>query len=101
MAAEDSGCTVFVRNLPYDLSDKQLEQLFADIGPVRHAFVVTDKRGGADDGGSKGYGFVQFAMQTDAHTAVLHLNKTSVQGRVIKVEIAKNKGDNQPAKKSN
>eukprot|EP00965_Chrysotila_dentata_P010567 343716-Pleurochrysis_carterae.AAC.1 len=60
MAAEKSS--VFVRNLPYDLSDPELEDHFAAIGPVTRAFVVRDKR--TREG--RGFGFVSFVLPDDA-----------------------------------
>ena len=35
--------TLFVRNLPYSATNKQLEQLFSDIGPIKRCFVVKNK----------------------------------------------------------
>ncbi len=34
--------TVFVRNLPYAATARDLETLFADVGPLKTCFVVTD-----------------------------------------------------------
>ena len=35
--------TVFVRNLPFTTTNKELEELFSDDAPVKQAFVVKDK----------------------------------------------------------
>ena len=35
--------TLFVRNLPYNATNKDLEDLFSEIGPVKTAFVIKDK----------------------------------------------------------
>ena len=40
----DNGDTLFVRNLPYDLTHAQLEALFEDVGPVKSAFVIADQK---------------------------------------------------------
>lgn len=45
-----SKSTVFVRNLPFDMTDQQFEAKFEEVGPVKRAFIVTGK--GAQ--GSKG-----------------------------------------------
>lgn len=35
--------TIFVRNLPFDTTNKQLEEIFSDDAPIKQAFVVRDK----------------------------------------------------------
>ncbi|BBN17317.1 nucleolar protein 4 [Marchantia polymorpha subsp. ruderalis] len=85
-SVEDSDLhTVFVRNLPFFLTDSQLEDIFSEVGPVRHCFTIKEK--GSDQ--HRGFGFVQFAVAEDAHRAVQEKNGASLQGRNIKVEIAK------------
>ncbi|XP_024539975.1 RNA-binding protein 28 [Selaginella moellendorffii] len=77
--------TVFVRGLPLTLSDAQLEEAFSDIGPVRRAFTVKDKATNKH----RGFGFVQFAIAEDAQRAVASKNDSSMEGRRIKVEVAR------------
>lgn len=35
--------TLFVRNLPYSLSDSQLEEVFTCYGPLKKCFTVKDQ----------------------------------------------------------
>ncbi|KAJ7543705.1 hypothetical protein O6H91_09G049400 [Diphasiastrum complanatum] len=77
--------TVFVRKLPFSLSDSQLEELFSEVGPVKHCFTVKEK--GSDQ--HRGFGFIQFAVAEDAQKAVESKNGLLLQGRKIKVELAK------------
>lgn len=35
--------TLFIRNLPYNATDKELENLFSEFGPIKRSFVVKDK----------------------------------------------------------
>jgi len=42
-AASAPRKTVFVRNLPFTTTSKQLEELFSDDAPIKQAFVVQDK----------------------------------------------------------
>ena len=35
--------TLFVRNLPYTTTDKELEDAFSEYGPIKRSFVVKDK----------------------------------------------------------
>ena len=38
-----SSTTLFVRNLPFVIDSKELENVFSDVGPVKRCFVVKDK----------------------------------------------------------
>ncbi len=84
-AAERNAATVFVRNLPYDISDGALETLFSDKGPVRRAFIVRDRK--TKEG--RGFGFVSFALAEDATRAVAAMNGHLFSGRKLAVDIAK------------
>lgn len=57
----DNSSTVFVRNLPYTVTDSQLKDFFGNFGPIRYARIVMDK---ATDRPA-GTGFVCFANQED------------------------------------
>ena len=35
--------TLFIRNLPFSATNKTLEDVFSDIGPLKQCFVVKDK----------------------------------------------------------
>jgi RNA recognition motif. (a.k.a. RRM, RBD, or RNP domain) len=74
--------TCFVRNLPYGFGGEQLTELFAGVGPVKHAFVVGEK-GGAEH--HKGYGFVSFALAEHAAMAAAQLAGHKLGGRVLQV----------------
>jgi nucleolar protein 4 len=89
-AATDAR-TLFVRNVGYDVDAAQLEEVFADVGPVRQSFLVTDKGGGRKPGGGqqqrrhKGIAFVQFAIPEDAERALEQLDGRALAGRRLKV----------------
>ena len=42
-SSHTNGTTIFVRNLPFEIRDDQLEKEFSEIGPIKRAFVVKDK----------------------------------------------------------
>ena len=77
---------LYVGNLPWSISDADLESLFAKIGVVESAQVVTDR----DSGRSRGFGFVEMAQQ-DGLRAVAELNGQQVDGRAIRVNEAQSK----------
>ena len=79
---------LFVGGLPFSTSNDRLRELFAGIGAVESAVVVTDR----DTGRSRGFGFVEMANEEDANNAVARLNGSTLDGRSIMVERAKSSG---------
>lgn len=78
---EHDARTVFVRNIAFDVDQALLEQTFADIGPVRSAFLVTQK----GQQRHKGIAFVQYAIPEDADRAAEELHGKELNGRKLKV----------------
>jgi cold-inducible RNA-binding protein len=76
---------LFIGSLSFSTSNDRLREAFARIGTVESASVVTDR----DTGRSRGFGFVEMATAEEANDAVARLNDTELDGRRIKVEIAK------------
>ena len=79
---------LFVGGLPYATSNDQLRDLFAQVGQVTSAVVVTDR----DTGRSRGFGFVEMATPEEADQAVTRFNGTDYEGRRLQVEKAKDPG---------
>ena len=52
---------LYVGNLSYNVSDKDLQELFAKVGTVLYAKVIT-----RTDGKSKGFGFVEMSTEEEA-----------------------------------
>ena len=77
---------IYVGNLSWGTSSDYLENLFAKIGTVESAQVVTDR----DSGRSRGFGFVEMA-QSDGVRAVAELNGQEVDGRALRVNEAQSK----------
>ncbi len=76
---------LFIGSLAFSTSTERLREAFARIGTVESASVVTDR----DTGRSRGFGFVEMATAEEANEAVARLNGTELDGRRIKVELAK------------
>ncbi|KAI9276260.1 hypothetical protein BY458DRAFT_532829 [Sporodiniella umbellata] len=87
--------TLFVRGLPFDATNGDLEEFFGEIGPVRKCFVVTERKEEGSDKPlrNKGFGYVHYAMEEDAQTALTKLKGTKFKGRKIKIELAKRKAE--------
>jgi cold-inducible RNA-binding protein len=77
---------LYVGNLPYNISDDQLQDMFAKFGTPDSARVITDR----DTGQSKGFGFVEFSNDDQAKQA-LSLNGTEFGGRSLTVNEARPK----------
>jgi RNA recognition motif-containing protein len=79
------GNNLFVGNLPFDVDDTQLAQLFAQAGTVTSAHVVMNKFSGQ----SRGYGFVEMSSDAEAAQAVSMLHGREVSGRALTVNEAR------------
>ena len=76
---------LFVGSLSFSTSSETLRTLFAAAGTVESATVVTDR----DTGQSRGFGFVEMATAEEAEAALKQFNGHSLDGRQLKVELAK------------
>ena len=78
---------LYVGNLPYTVTDEQLNEIFSEYGEVESASLIVDKFSNQ----SKGFGFVEMPSNAAADTAIKALNETQMGGRQIKVNQAKPK----------
>ena len=76
---------LFVGSLSYDVTQAQLEEMFAGVGTVESANLITDKF----SGNSKGFGFVEMSTDEEAQKAIQELNGKEVGGRNIVVNEAR------------
>ena len=75
-------------NLPFDTSEDQLRDLFAEDGrAVEQVQIITDR----GTGRPRGFAFVTMGSQADADAAVTALNGKEVSGRAIVVNEAQEK----------
>ncbi|XP_078275721.1 RNA-binding protein 28 [Rhinoraja longicauda] len=65
-AAQNRLRTVFVRNLPTSANNERLEEIYSELGPVKHCFVVKEKGGQT----CRGFGYVTFSLPEDAKKAL-------------------------------
>jgi RNA recognition motif-containing protein len=79
------GKKIYVGNLSYDMTDGDLNQMFAAHGTVQSAQVVMDR----DSGRSKGFGFVEMSDSDQAQAAISALNGREVNGRSLTVNEAR------------
>lgn len=76
---------IYVGNLAFSTATPDLERLFAEYGTVTRAQVVEDR----DTGRSRGFGFVEMSSSDEAQKAIDALDGSEVDGRNLKVNVAK------------
>ena len=76
---------IYVSNLSFNVQDEDLKSYFADYGEVASAKVINDK----ETGRSRGFGFVEMPDDSAAQKAISELDGATVDGRAIKVNVAK------------
>jgi RNA recognition motif-containing protein len=76
---------IYVSNLSFAVTDEDLRSYFAEYGEVTSAKVITDKYTNR----SKGFGFVEMSDDTAAQKAIAELDGATVDGRAIKVNVAR------------
>jgi RNA recognition motif-containing protein len=70
---------LYVGNLNYRVTREQLSELFAQYGEVTYAQVIEQK----------GFGFIEFSTNEEAEKAKNELNGQEFDGRVLKIDYAK------------
>jgi len=79
---------LFVGGLAWHTDDVTLRTKFEEFGQVEEAVVVKDR----DTGRSRGFGFVRFAQESEADTAIQAMNNVEFDGRTIRVDKASDRG---------
>ncbi len=76
---------IYVGNLPFNLGEEDLKEIFEEYGEVTTTKIISDKFSGR----SKGFGFVEMENDAEANNAIKELNNAEVSGRNIKVNESK------------
>lgn len=79
------GKKLYVGNLPFNTTDESLQEIFAQVGSVQSAKVITDR----DTGRSKGFGFVEMSSDQEAADAIQRFNGADYGGRAMTVAEAR------------
>ncbi len=80
---------IFVTKLSPNVSQEDLQDLFAQYGNVTTAKVIIDR----ETGNSKGYGFVEMDDDTEGQAAIDALNDSELDGRRMVVKKARPRGE--------
>ena len=84
---EPEGLKLYIGNLPFSATQDHLRTLVAAHATVNEVILATGPGGKA-----KGFGFVFIAEKDKGEAVVAAINNTELEGRKIKVDIAKAKG---------
>ncbi len=79
---------LFVGGLSWNTTDEGLQGAFSRFGEIVEAKVITDR----ETNRSRGFGFVTFANDESAASAISEMNESELDGRTIKVNEAEDKG---------
>lgn len=83
--------SIYVGNLSYEVTENDLNSVFAEYGSVRRVHLVTDR----DTGRLRGFAFVEMETLTQEDSAISALDGAEWMGREMRVNKAKereNKG---------
>ena len=80
---------IYIGNLPYNVSEEELKELFSQFGEVSSSSIIMDRFSGQ----SKGFAFVEMPQNSEAEDAIKALNESALKGRNIKVNQAKPRND--------
>ncbi len=76
---------IYVGNLPYSMTQDDLNDLFAPFGAIASARIVNDR----ETGRSKGFGFVEMNNAAEANQAIEAMNNKEIDGRKLVVNEAR------------
>jgi RNA recognition motif-containing protein len=83
--------SIYIGNLSYDVTQEDLNEVFAEYGTVKRVYLPTDR----ETGRMRGFGFVEMATEAEESAAIEALNGAEWMGRELKVNQARtreNKG---------
>jgi RNA recognition motif-containing protein len=80
---------LFVGGIAWATTEEGLKEFFSQAGEVLEVKIITDR----ETGRSKGFGFVTMATEEAAEKAVELLNGKELDGRTLRVDIAKPSDD--------
>ncbi len=76
---------IYVGNLSYGTTEDKLTAFFGQFGTIKETRLIKDRA----TGDSKGFGFITYESADEANQAVEKANDVELDGRKMKVSIAK------------
>jgi len=79
------GNKLYVGNLPFNTTENELQELFAQAGAVQEVMLMQDKFTGK----SRGFAFVTMGSDQDAQNAISKFNGHTIENRALTVNEAR------------
>ena len=86
---------IYVGQLPYNVNESELKELFSKFGELASVNLIMDRYSGK----SKGFGFIDMPNNSEADTAIKALNKSMLKGREVKVNQVQQQRRNKRSKR--
>jgi len=83
---------LYVGNLPFSVTEPDLQDLFGQAGTVSDVLLVQDKFTGK----SRGFAFVTMSSESEAQSAIEQLHGKPMDGRPLTVNIARPREERPP-----
>lgn len=84
LLANFNASCVLVGNIPYEVTEEKLREIFSEVGEVLSLKLVFDR----ETGKPKGYGFCEYKDVQTAMSAMRNLNGFEINGRILRVDNA-------------
>lgn len=78
---------IYVGNLSYDMSEDEMYREFKKFGKVKSARIIQNRFNGK----SKGFGFVEMPVRSEAEKAIKAIHNRDIKGRKLRVNEARSK----------
>jgi RNA recognition motif-containing protein len=79
------GMNIYVGNMPFNMNEDQLRDLFAAYGDIDSVKVITDR----ETHRSRGFGFVEMPDDESARKAISELSEKEINGRRLNINEAR------------
>jgi RNA recognition motif-containing protein len=84
--------TLYVGNVSYDATENQLQDLFAQFGPVTEVNLMVDRVSQKP----RGFAFITYSAREAGEAAIAGLNGKDFQGRKLKISEARPREERPP-----
>jgi RNA recognition motif-containing protein len=84
---------LFVGNLPFDVTEAELRELFTPVGPLSYVFLPVDR----ETGKKRGFAFIEFSDEAKAGEALRRFSDQQFKGRALALSEARARDAARPA----
>jgi len=81
---EGDQMNIYIGNLPKDMEEEELIEMFTEYGSVKNAKIIRDRHTNI----SRGYGFIEMDSEEAAKEAIKDWDQGSIDDRIIRVCVA-------------